>query len=515
MITEEEEIKNYGEFGYRETPEYKKIENAYKDPESNRVAIEKEYLNPKKKDTVDLIIEQPKASEEKILRESFEKEDTKEGVYAIANYLVSKYNIKTIPDGKRDFFYLYNEGFYTSVDAESLKSKAEIILDKLLSNHSANEIIGKIKRMTFCSRKDIEENHLSLICVNNGILNIDTLELTPHTPEVFFFRKIPVTYDPKAKCPVIMDFIESVVDKGDIPLIQEWFGFPLYRDYFLKKALIIYGEADTGKTTLINLLKRFIGEENISGLALQDLEREKFRIIKLYERYLNIKDDLDSHDIKKTGALKMATGKSGLTAQRKFGDEFEFTNFAKMVFSANKIPSTKEIDDDAYYGRWIIVEFDKVFGGGKRNPNLSAELSSSGELSGLLNWALTGLQRLRKKGEFSFNLTLEEVKQIMIMSASLVAEFSNTELVESVGNHITKKDMYEVFQRYSRKKKLPVMTKERLGRGLLKYSSYIIDSRKSLGGKQETAWLNVDLRNQEEAKMLKSKSDKKQTNLIK
>ena len=437
-----------------------------------------------------------KITEEEVkLRELFDKKEKKEGIHAIADYLVKKHHIKTVSDGKRDIFYLYKDGLYLPSDENALKSASELLLDRLLSNAYASEITGKIKRMTFCKRDEIESNDIDLICVNNGILNIKTLELEKHTPEIFFFRKIPVDYKPKAECPEIKKFFKSVLNKEDIALMQEWFGFPLYRKYFLKKALIIYGEPDTGKTTMINLLIRFIGEKNVSDLALQQLERDRFGTIEMYRKFLNIKDDLDTYDVKSTGAFKMATGQSYITAERKFGDRFAFQNFAKLIFAANKIPSTKEIDDDAYYSRWIIIEFDKVFGGGERDPGLSDKISKPRELSGLLNWALTGLKRLRRRKRFSFNLAVEEVKQLMIKSSSFVTEFLYQELEEAPGEFITKGDMYKIFVRYSRKAKVPLISKEKLGRDILKYSSYIEDRRKAVDGSRQTSWLNVRAKN--------------------
>lgn len=460
-----------------------------KSPQITSKEAEEKMKEKKEKDKM------PPTTDDECRKKFIKNKDAKEKVNIIAEYLVKKYHIKTIPDARRDFFYLYGNGFYTQVDEADLRNKAEKILDKLLNNHITNEIIGKIKRETHCLREDIESKDLNLICVNNGILNMETLELKDHTPNIFFFKKIPVDYNPEAECSTIMKFIGEVVDETNIPLVQEWFGYPLYREYFLKKALIIYGEQDTGKTTLMNLLIKFIGESNVSGLALQDLEREKFRMIKLYQQLLNMKDDLSSYDIKFTGALKMATGRSQITAQRKFGDEFEFTNFAKMVFAANKIPSTKEIDDDAYYSRWIIIEFNKTFGGNKEDPNLSKKLQTPEELSGLLNWALIGLKRLREVNKFSFDLSVEEVKQLMIRSSSLVADFIHEELEEATGEYVTKEDMYMAFQKYSRKAKIPVITKEMLGRRIIKYSTFIEEGRTKIKGKQVMVWMNIKMKN--------------------
>jgi putative DNA primase/helicase len=104
----------------------------------------------------------------------------------------------------------------------------------------------------------------------------------------------------------------------------------------------------------------------------------------------------------------MAAG-DAVTAEHKFAQPFNFRNYAKLIFSANLIP---ESDDktDAFYRRWVIINFDNRFIDGKEDAALTQKLTTPEELSGLLNLALTGLHGLIRNGGFH-NKTIDQVKQ--------------------------------------------------------------------------------------------------------
>jgi putative DNA primase/helicase len=88
-----------------------------------------------------------------------------------------------------------------------------------------------------------------------------------------------------------------------------------------------------------------------------------------------------------------------ITGEHKFGQPFTFTNYAKLIFSANEIP---ESDDKsvALYRRWLIVHFDKIFQKGAEDTKLIKKLSAPEKLSGLLNLALISFKQLIDEGGF-------------------------------------------------------------------------------------------------------------------
>jgi len=251
----------------------------------------------------------------------------------------------------------------------------------------------------------------------------------------------------------------------------------------------ILSEKDTGKTILLNVLNKFVGEKNVSGISLQKIaSKDKFALASLKDKYANIYDDLSADDLKDAGGFKIATGGGYITAEYKFGDSFQFMTFAKNIFSTNKIPNLKEINDDAYYERWIPLCFDNQILKSEQDKFLFEKLTTKEELSGLLNWALEGLERLLNKGKFSYDKDSSEIKMIMQRQNNPLVAFTMEVLEHEDGNKVTKEIMYKIYSKWCQDKKIPRLSKEQLGRNLAKYTNYLI----AKGGK-ERVWDNVKI----------------------
>ncbi len=421
------------------------------------------------------------------------KEDSKEGVYYIAQQLKKVHHFKTISSTKNQDILIYNDGSYEPKAVDVIRKSVEDILKENSTTHFVNEIVDKIKRLTIVNREEFDNIDNNLICVENGVIDLKEMKLLPHSPDYLFTYKIPVVYDPKAKCPQILKFFKDVLYKDDIETAKEWFGYNLYRKYLIKKALIAVGKKHTAKTTFLNLLAAFLGDKNLAGISLQKLVYDKFAASNLHNKHGNIYDDLSFKDVNDTGAFKIATGGGYITGERKFGDQFRFINYGKITFSTNKIPLIKDVEDDAYYDRWLIIPFDKVFDNDNKNTNryLLVSLTEKTELSGLLNLALESLKTLLKNGKFSDEATCEDIKLFMETSGSSVASFVNDCLIKDDDGWISKQDLYECYNIFCDKEKQRKFSIEKFGREFLKYANYSISGQKEkINGWKNTA-LNV------------------------
>jgi putative DNA primase/helicase len=424
--------------------------------------------------------------------------DKQFGSQSLAYYLVDEYHIQTIGERIRDL-YIYKDGIYV-IGTNAIRAEIQRILGFFANRHQKNEIIEKIKDLTTKDRKEFDVSK-NLINLENGVINIENSEITNHDPKNLFFTKIPVVYKKDADCPQVKKFLSEILHENDIPIIQEWFGYCLYRSYFIKKAIIFVGEGDTGKTTLLRLKEKFVGKDNVSGISLQKMTSDKFAPVQLFNRHVNIYDDLSFKDINDNGAFKIATGGGSITGEYKFGDQFQFENYAKLTFACNKIPDVKDSNDPAYFNRWIIIHFRNEIA--NSDKFLIDKITTSEELSGLLNFALDGLRRLLQKQKFSYDKAPHEIKREMQLSGSVIAQFAHNCLKESTGKWISKAQMYEVFIQYARSKNLPVDTVENFGKKIRNYAGYILDGKKSeinpLTNKkvQTTGWRNVEIKDEE------------------
>jgi phage/plasmid-associated DNA primase len=108
--------------------------------------------------------------------------------------------------------------------------------------------------------------------------------------------------------------------------------------------------------------------------------------------------DLKAEKLTNTGTFKMLVSGDTIRAQKKHGQPFDFRNIAKLIFSAMN-PRIKW-PNYAYFKRWIIILFGRIFQGEDKDTNLIEELTTEEELSGLLNPAIIALKQLIKDNGF-------------------------------------------------------------------------------------------------------------------
>ena len=414
----------------------------------------------------------------------------------VAYYLIKKFQIKTIFGIKEESLYVYTDGLWSRTGKGILISSIERLLGVYAKNNSVKEILDKVKRKTESNREEFETVPEFMTPLLNGVLDlsdINDIKFLPHDKKYNFKKIFPVEYNPKARCPKNIKFIRETFYESDIQQFQEYGGLHLIRRYLFKKAAIMQGKKDTGKTVVVNILKSFCGNGNVSGLSLQKISQGKsFDLLFLKDSFANIFDDLSAQDLSDSGGFKMSVGDGDITGEQKFGDQIRFRNTAKQTHTCNKFPSLKNLDDDAYYDRLLIWHLGNVVNIEKRNPKLIDELTTKKEFSGLLNWFIEGYVRLIKQNKFSNEKTCEEIKELMTSNSNILAKFSNVILEYSPGSKLTKEQLYESYCIFCSKQDTPTApeSKIKIGNSLTRFASYILDSKS--GG--ERYWLNVKLR---------------------
>jgi len=228
------------------------------------------------------------------------------------------------------------------------------------------------------------------------------------------------------------------------------------------------GSGRNGKSKTIELMKRFIGVENCASLPLRAMHDESFSLSELFGKMANLSADLSKTDLKETGIIKALIGRDLIQAKRKFLRDLNFVNYAKMIFAANELPKIYDTTD-GFWTKWVLIEFPYKFITQEQydllpeeekpkhkliNPDIIEELTTTDELSGLLNMALEHLTNLLQNKDFSYSKSTAEVKDLWIRQSDSFTAFCYDCLEESPDSSISKKELRKVFHNYCKKHKV-------------------------------------------------------------
>lgn len=425
----------------------------------------------------------------------------------IVNEILSKEKIYTTRNDEKSEMWIYQEGIYVPNARTYIQEYCRKMLGRAYTNQINNLVISKIEADTFIDQEEFfKSNDPDLITVQNGILNTKTKKLSEFTPNIRFFNKVPVTYNPEQDCKEIKKFFGEVLqDEDEIDVIQEIFGFLLHDEYFMEKAFMFLGNGRNGKSKTLDLMKRFMGLDNCAEISLEKLEKDNFAMGELFKKKANLCGDLSSAALKNTGSFKKLTGRDLISASRKFKNMVKFQNYAKMIFSANELPVTYDITD-AFFNRWIIIDFPYQFLPQReidliedeeakkkvklRDPKRIERIVSDDEMSGLLNWALEGLDRLRKDGQFSRSPSTEQTKEKWMRKSNSCIAFLMDCVKTDYNSYVSKTEFRQLYSYYCSFYKLSLKSDKSIKNTLNTYLG-VMEDRKTIDGEQKRVWLGM------------------------
>ena len=367
---------------------------------------------------------------------------------------------KFYTDQTTDELYIYHEdkGIWKP-DGEAIINKiVETQLREHASTRAISEIIGHVKRRNYLDPDKIIVKK-SLINLKNGVLDLETGQLLPHDPEFYFKDYVDVNFNPEPNIPQkIIDFLLDRAEGKDEKFIDllEALAFPLLPDYRIHAAIMLVGETHRGKTTFLELLQRIYGKENASHITMQQFstasQEHSFILNSLVDKTINVADDLPERPITDAGYFKQLTGESPILVEIKFSNKTKsFVNKAKMYFSANKIPIAYE-NTDAFYSRWLIIEFNKPIVNEIPQEIFLNELTNENELSNILPLLVwIARNKLMKNTKFTFSKTAEQNANIYAKHSNTAKLYCETRLKVKPEGSILKSVIYDDYKKWCEK----------------------------------------------------------------
>ena len=332
-----------------------------------------------------------------------------------------------------------------------------------------NEVLSALKRRNSSIDKhfsdfDIGHHARSLdqyIIANNGMVDWRNGDLVPWDPTYRTTIKLDVEFDPDATCPRFEKYLRDWLPDQEIRMfIQEYLGYCLLPQVTYRKALFLYGTGRNGKSMLVEFIQNFFGT-NASHLSYDNLT-QRFQTSKLKDKLVNIHDDTTVSFTKDTGMLKNLINGGTIIAEDKGKNPYELTCTAKFIYSAQEKPKTAD-HSDAWYGRWAFIEFPNQFRVSHK-AKMEIETALHEERSGIFNWMIKGLKRLRENDAFTegaqlraYTQSYKEENDNVMMFLAAVAE---VELEPEKTYKVRCATLYDLYVAWSEDNNLRVLGKQ-------------------------------------------------------
>jgi putative DNA primase/helicase len=202
-----------------------------------------------------------------------------------------------------------------------------------------------------------------LLNVRNGTIDLRTGELRPHCRSDLITSLVPVTFDPKAQCPLYDEVLGRIFD-DNVDLIPFWerlCGIALTGDVSEQILPILYGTGSNGKTTLVKTLVNLLGPDYAMiappGLLLvRRHEAHPTERASLFGKRLVVEMETKEGGRLNEPLVKHLTGSDPITARRMNEDFWMFNPTHKLWLCTNHKPEIKGTDH-AIWRRTKLVPF--------------------------------------------------------------------------------------------------------------------------------------------------------------
>ena len=274
-------------------------------------------------------------------------------------------------------------------------------------------------------------------------------------------------YDPSAKCPKWNKFLRDIMsDEDDIKTLMEFIGYCFIPSHEFESFLFLYGKSGAnGKSVILDTIRNFFGEDNVSSLQLQQFEGHQ--LCALTNKLLNIGSEIDKNGTDKgqlANLKAIVSTKDAITINPKNEEPYSLlpNEKPKLAFAGNEKP--KSGIDNGVFRRMLLIVFDKEVKDNQKIRGLSDRFND--ELGGIFNLALEGLKRLIIQNKFTrskrMQTELEEYKD----SVNPLRTFVKDAIIADTDYFVPSVPLYKVYLAYMNDKGGKPLTQKNFAQAL-------------------------------------------------
>ncbi|GAB4574739.1 MAG: hypothetical protein Kow0077_22800 [Anaerolineae bacterium] len=293
-----------------------------------------------------------------------------------------------------------------------------------------------------------------LLAANRKVVDLRTGKAFPNKQAYYLTRATRAEYDSEAKCPVFMDYLGKITrgDEAYAAFIQLIIGYALYFRSDVKHLFILYGPANTAKSTFLRVIASVLGEDlaqavgaNVLMASAYENSERRLTIEQMQHKRLFYVSETRLDQSFDSTFVKNITG-GDIIRGRGHGRQYVDVKVGGPFLIATNEPPQINVLDQALVERLCILPFDHVFGPDERDA--SVEQAMRGEASGILNWAIAGAKRFYSDG-FPVKAEWPEAVQAatarVLKSADSIALFLEDCVVSRPGSRVNRTVLYRAY----------------------------------------------------------------------
>ena len=361
-------------------------------------------------------------------------------------------------------FWRYNGKYWGVITKRFLEKKVTHVLDKLREKmeitRSENSLV--MESATILSRIAAVDNDAlglttrpkPIINCQNGELwvgNDGAVTLRPHRAQSYLLQVLNVTYEPAAECPLfdaaLLRTFSKFNDRDEmIELVWEMIGYIIQPNKDLEKWFLFNGTGGDGKSTIIRIVSSLLGNAVLPE-SVNTFATDNHVMSDVPGKLLIVDDDMDKKTKLPDGIIKKLCGRNDLNGNPKGSKTERFTPATTLILSCNGLPRTDDLTEGGRR-RPIVIPFNMSFHNRGQGGVLDmGEQIIDNELNGVLNKAIEGLKRLRKRERFTEPKSSVLAKNRWIAESNMNAMFVEEciDKTDNVKDTVMLRDMYAEY----------------------------------------------------------------------
>lgn len=365
-------------------------------------------------------------------------------------------------------FYQYSasNGLWKITTEDAVKWQFGLDLKRAADQVRIESFLWKRKNGQFSSfvtslrglveQEDAFKKREPVIHLANGMLDLrgTSPKLLSFHPDHYSRNACPFTFYPAAECPRFTgELLKPALNEDDINLLQRWAGSVLLGNNAAQRVLLLTGTAGGGKSTLIEIIEKVIGERNVAQFRTQHLSKQ-FELFKFLGKTLLTGKDVGAKFLSEDGAeiIKALVGNDLLDAEKMRGNEqFQLCgNFNLAITCDSKLRVKLEGDAAAWQRRLMIIDYSKPKP--KERITEFADKLIAAEGAGILNWMIEGavkyLQDDEDYGDFYLTDAQRARVEKILAESDSIRQFVKDRALPCESADITVNELQQAYFEY-------------------------------------------------------------------